>query len=91
VASNAFFSQYRRFALGTVSASDFAYWVLSHADEMEPLLNQDEWDLFLDVEIVAAEFTSGYIDDVQMHKRFMEIMQHSDQAVDGRAIITSAP
>jgi hypothetical protein len=89
VASNAFFSQYGRFALGTVSASDLAYWVLSHADEMEPLLNEDEWDLLLDVEIVAAEFTSGYIDEAQMRKRFMEIMHDSVLTADGRAIIKS--
>jgi len=73
VASTSFFSQYRRFALGTVSASDFAYWVLSRADEMEPLLNRDEWDVYLDVEIVAAEFSGGNIDEAQLRNRLMEI------------------
>ncbi len=73
MASTSFFSQYRRFALGTVSASDFAYWVLSRADEMEPLLNRDEWDVYLDVEIVAAEFSGGNIDEAQLRKRLMEI------------------
>jgi hypothetical protein len=73
VSSNAFFSQYRRFALGTVSASDFAYWVLSHADEIEPMLDRDEWDLYLDVEIVAAEYTGGNIDEARLRERMMEI------------------
>lgn len=73
MASNAFFSQYKRFALGKVSASAFAYWVLVHADEMEPLLDPDEWDLYLDAEIVAAEFSSGEIDETRARQRLLEL------------------
>lgn len=84
MASNSFFSQYRRFALGTVSASDFAYWVLSHADEMEPLLDRDAWDLYLDMEILAAEFSGGYIDEAQVRKQFMELP--NDHRIDLSAL-----
>lgn len=59
--SSDFFARSDRFIGGDISAWDYATWILQHADEMEPLLNEAVWALYLSVESAAAEFTSGEI------------------------------
>ncbi len=63
------FSQYRRFILGIDSPWTFATWALRHADELEPTLSDQEWERFLDVELAAAEYTSGETTDEQFRHR----------------------
>lgn len=69
------FSQYRRFILGIDSPWTFATWVLRHADDLEPVLSELEWERFLDVELAAAEYTSGGTTGEQFRQRTHSILE----------------
>lgn len=60
-----FLSQYRRFVNGKMSAPDWAHWLNSHSDEMEDVLNDDEWKVFVNAHHVASEYSGGYIDEAR--------------------------
>lgn len=66
-----FLSQYSRFANGKMSAPDFAYWLNSHSDEMEDVLNAEEWETFVSAHHVASEYSGGYIDEA----RFRHVLE----------------
>jgi hypothetical protein len=46
-----------------IAPLSFASWILRAADAMEPLLDAQDWDRFLDLELIAAEFTSDHLDE----------------------------
>lgn len=59
--STDFLSRNNRFLGGIISPRDYASWILRHADELEPPLDEAEWDLYVSMESAAAEFTSGQV------------------------------
>lgn len=50
-----FLSQYNRFVNGKLSAPDWAHCLNAHSDEMEDVLNDEEWSLFVNAHHVASE------------------------------------
>lgn len=66
-----FLSQYSRFVNGKMSAPDWAYWLNSHSDEMEDVLNDEEWKIFVSAQHAASEYSGGYIDEA----RFRHVLE----------------
>ncbi len=66
-----FLSQYSLFVNGKMSAPDWAYWLNSHSDEMEDVLNDEEWEVFVNAHHVASEYSGGYIDEA----RFRDVLE----------------
>lgn len=60
-----FLSQYNRFVNGKLSAPDWAHWLNSHSDEMEDVLSDEEWSVFVSAQHVASEYSGGNIDEAQ--------------------------
>jgi len=66
-----FLSQYNRFVNGKLSAPDWAHWLNAHSDEMEDVLDDEEWKVFVNAHHVASEYSGGYIDEA----RFRDVLE----------------
>lgn len=83
MASNDLFSQYSRFSRGILAPQTFATWILRNADMMEAILDEQGWDRFLEVELLAAEFTGNHMDEATF--------RHKVDAALGVATIPRGP
>lgn len=77
-----FLSQYRRFVNGNLSAPDWAHWLNAHGDEMEDVLNDEEWNIFANAHHVASEYSGGHIDEA----RFREVLASQMHMVSEPAV-----
>lgn len=82
-----FLSQYNRFLEGKVPAPDFAHWLFAYNDEMEESLHGDEWEIFAEVQHLAAELTGELISESQFRDLLLELRPMIDQ----RANLGSRP
>jgi hypothetical protein len=58
-------SQYYRLINGVVSGPEFAAWLIQHADRLADGLSGENWDHFLEIELLAAEFLNDRLHEPQ--------------------------
>lgn len=67
-------SQVSLFGIGSVSAGSFATWLFRNDDAFSEGLTDDDWELFTELQLLAAEFTGEHISEDRFRSEVSRLM-----------------